>query len=153
MAKFIRLAAIIAIGFAVAWFASSASAQTAQSGTGAVKTIKEQPVRPLGDVAGATTFREYCSTCHGVGGHGNGPAASALKTAPSDLTLIARRAGGTFPFGTVKSKITGDDVVAAHGSRDMPTWGPLFKAVDTSSSVAELRLTNLINYLEGIQAK
>jgi len=29
----------------------------------------------------------------------------------------------------------------------------LFKAVDTNTSVAELRLTNLINYLEGIQAK
>jgi hypothetical protein len=35
----------------------------------------------------------------------------------------------------------------------MPTWGPLFKAADTSSSVAELRLTNLIKYLEQIQAK
>jgi hypothetical protein len=42
-------------------------------------------------------------------------------------------------------------VVAAHGSRDMPMWGPVFKSVD--GSVAELRLKNLIDYLDSIQEK
>lgn len=149
MPRLIRLAAIIGVGCMVA-FSAPASAQQAKS---AQKTIKQEPVKPLSDVSGTATFRAYCTSCHGVGGHGNGPAASALKTAPPDLTLISKRAGGTFPFGEVKGKITGDDVVAAHGSRDMPTWGPLFNAVDTSKSVAELRLTNLIKYLEQIQAK
>lgn len=150
MPRLIRLAALIGVGCMVTVFAAQASAQT---NTGAQKTIKKEPVKSIPEVAGSATFREYCTACHGVGGHGNGPAAAALKSAPPDLTLIAKRAGGTFPFAKVKSTITGDDVIAAHGSRDMPTWGPLFKAVDTSSSVAELRLTNLIKYLEEIQVK
>jgi hypothetical protein len=37
-----------------------------------------------------------------------------IKTAPADLTLISKRASGTFPFATVKSKITGDDVTTLH---------------------------------------
>jgi mono/diheme cytochrome c family protein len=124
-------------------FATAAAAQT---------TVKKEPIKSIGDVSGPMTFKEYCSACHGVSGHGNGPAAAALKVAPADLTLISQRAGGKFPFATVKSKITGEDVIAAHGSRDMPTWGPLFRSVDPNS-VAELRLTNLIKYLEDLQAK
>ena len=150
MPRLIRLVALVGVGCTVTVFGAQASAQTK---TGTQKTIKQEPVKSIPDVAGGATYREYCTACHGVGGYGNGPAAAALKTAPPDLTLIAKRAGGTFPFAAVKSKITGDDVIAAHGSRDMPTWGPLFKAVDTSNSVAQLRLTNLIKYLEGIQAK
>jgi hypothetical protein len=124
-------------------FATTSAAQT---------TVKKEPIKPMSDVSGEMTFKQYCSPCHGVGAHGNGPAAAALKVAPPDLTLIARRAGGTFPFAKVKGKITGDDVIAAHGSRDMPTWGPLFRSVE-SNSVAELQLMNLIKYLEDLQVK
>jgi mono/diheme cytochrome c family protein len=148
MRRLIRLAAIVGIGCLATVMAVSAQTQTA-----AQKTIKQEPVKSIPDVAGAATFREYCTSCHGIGGHGNGPAATALKVAPTDLTLISKRAGGTFPFATIKSKIAGDDVVAAHGSRDMPTWGPLFKEADTSNSVAELRLTNLVKYIEGMQSR
>lgn len=150
MPRLIRLVAVVGIGCMVAVFAGPASAQTKPA---TEKTIKHEPVKSIADVAGSATFKEYCTACHGVGGHGNGPAASALKVAPSDLTLISKRAGGTFPFATVKSQISGDDVIAAHGSRDMPTWGPLFRSADASNSVAELRLTNLIKYVEEIQAK
>jgi hypothetical protein len=34
----------------------------------------------------------------------------------------------------------------------MPTWGPLFKQTE-NSSVAELRLTNLVKYIEEMQVK
>jgi len=149
MPRLIRLSALVGIGCLVTVFAASASAQTQ---TAAQKTVKQAPVKSISDVSGAATFKEYCAACHGPEGHGNGPAATALKPVPSDLTLITQRAGGKFPFASIKSKIAGDDVIAAHGSRDMPTWGPLFKAVDTSS-VAELRLTNLVKYLEEIQTK
>jgi len=143
MSRVIRLTTLAGIGLMLTAFATTATAQT---------KVKQEPIKPLGDVSGAVTYREYCSACHGVSGHGNGPAAAALKVAPADLTLISKRAGGTFPFATVKSKISGDEVIAAHGSRDMPTWGPLFRSVD-SGPVAELRLTNLITYLEAMQAK
>jgi hypothetical protein len=41
---------------------------------------------------------------------------------------------------------------AAHGSSDMPIWGALFRELDSSESVARVRVTNLVDYLELIQA-
>jgi mono/diheme cytochrome c family protein len=149
MPKLIRLAALVGFG-CLTVFGAGASAQTK---TATQKTVKPEAVKPIADVSGAATFKEYCTSCHGPEAKGNGPAAAALKKAPADLTEIGKRAGGKFPFTKVKAQIAGDDVIAAHGSRDMPTWGPLFKSVDTSGSVAELRLTNLVKYLEDIQAK
>jgi mono/diheme cytochrome c family protein len=144
MSRLTRLATLAGIGLILTAFATTAAAQT---------KVKTEPIKAVADVSGSSTFQAYCTTCHGIGGHGNGPAAAALKVAPPDLTLISQRAGGKFPSAKVKAQITGNDVIAAHGSRDMPTWGPLFKAVDTSDSVAELRLTNLIKYIDNIKAK
>jgi len=146
MSKSKGRATIVGIALLTLACAVAAQAQT---------TVKREPIKPVGDVSGSTTYKEYCSVCHGVSGRGDGPAAASLKVAPADLTLIAKRSGGKFSFAAVKSKISGeqDVVVAAHGTRDMPIWGPLFKQVDTSSSVAELRLTNLVDYLERMQAK
>ena len=39
--------------------------------------------------------RLSCSACHGVDGHGHGPAASAFQPPPADLTQIAQRHGGS----------------------------------------------------------
>jgi hypothetical protein len=58
---------------------------------------------------------------------GNAPAAGALKVAPPDLTLIAKAHGGQFPRELVANNISGDAMVAAHGSRDMPIWGRVFR--------------------------
>jgi len=147
MRRLIRLAALVAFG----WMTVLGASAVAQTST--TKTVKQAPVKSISDVSGAATFKEYCTACHGLQGKGNGPAASALKAAPADLSEISKRAGGKFPFSRVKAQIAGDDVIAAHGSRDMPTWGPLFKAADASSSIAELRLTNLVKYLEEMQTK
>jgi mono/diheme cytochrome c family protein len=149
MPRLIRLTALVGFG-CMTVFGVAASAQTK---TATQKTVKQESAKSISDVSGAATFKEYCTSCHGPQAKGNGPAASALKTQPPDLTEITKRAGGKFPYTKVKAQIAGDDVIAAHGSRDMPTWGPLFKAVDPSTSVAELRLTNLIRYLEEIQTK
>jgi mono/diheme cytochrome c family protein len=48
-------------------------------------------------ISGSEMYREYCAACHGVSGKGNGPAAPALKTTPTDLTQLAARNGGVFP--------------------------------------------------------
>jgi len=149
MRRLIQMAALVAFGCMTVLGASA----LAQTKTDTQKTVKQAPVKSISDVSGAATFKEYCTACHGLQGKGNGPAASALKVAPADLSEIGKRFGGKFPFAKVKAQIAGDDVIAAHGSRDMPTWGPLFKAADVSSSIAELRLTNLVKYLEEIQAK
>jgi len=62
---------------------------------------------------------------------GHGPAAGALRHAPPDLTLIAQHHGGRFPADKVKAVIAGQEQSpAAHGSREMPVWGPVFHGVE-----------------------
>jgi mono/diheme cytochrome c family protein len=139
MSRGFRLALLAAAGLVVA---APAFAQT---------TIKKEPIRPITEVAGAATFNAYCTVCHGPAGRGDGPAAKALAKAPADLTQIAKRNNGRFPATKVKMEISGDSTVAAHGTRDMPMWGPLFKS--TEGVTSEVRLKNLVDYLESMQAK
>src|SRR5688572_18898013 len=46
---------------------------------------------------GHTTYLEYCVSCHGVNGDGNGVASKGLVPRPRDFTL------GLFKFGKVQS--------------------------------------------------
>jgi len=68
-------------------------------------------------------FRISCASCHGVDGRGNGPIAKFLTPKPSDLTLLAKRNGGEYPFLKIFLMIDGREDVAAHGDRAMPVWG------------------------------
>jgi mono/diheme cytochrome c family protein len=115
-------------------------------------TVKREPIKPINDVSGAASFNAYCTACHGPSGKGDGPAAKALTKPPADLTQIAKRNGGKFPALSVRMTITGESTLAAHGSRDMPTWGPVFRSVEGDSTTA-LRLKNLVDYLEAFQEK
>jgi mono/diheme cytochrome c family protein len=102
---------------------------------------------------GEQLFRSYCAACHGADGKGHGPAASALKTPPADLTLIAKRNAGTFPRDQVVRYVAnGDSPVTAHGSRDMPVWGPNLAALAPGSykSINE-RIEAVVSYLNSIQ--
>jgi hypothetical protein len=50
--------------------------------------------------------------------------------------------------------ITGEDIVAAHGSRDMPIWGDLFRYLSPNSrDVIKLRVANLADYVKSLQAQ
>ena len=118
----------------------------------AQQSVKREPIKPIADVAGAASYKEYCTVCHGTSARGDGPAAKALKTPPADLTQIAKRNGGTFPALAVRMAISGDTVVAAHGTRDMPMWGQVFHQTE-GDPVSALRVKNLVDYLEGLQAK
>ena len=40
---------------------------------------------------------------------------------------------------------------AAHGSEQMPIWGPVFRGIDTNDTLIKTRVANLIRYLESIQ--
>jgi mono/diheme cytochrome c family protein len=103
---------------------------------------------------GQAMFKEYCAVCHGEAGRGDGPAANALKKRPADLTQLARKNNGSFPELHVIGFVTGADVVAAHGTRDMPIWGDLFKSLDPNTAeVARLRVNNLMEYIKALQAQ
>ena len=102
---------------------------------------------------GARIFRNYCASCHGVSGNGDGPVAPALKTKVPQLTTLAKRNGGTFPYKRVRSAIAGDKVPISHGSREMPVWGPIFHRIEYDQDLGYVRLKNVTEYLNTIQQK
>lgn len=77
-------------------------------------------------MAGGALYRRHCASCHGISGRGDGPLAESLTVAPSDLTTLARRAGGRFDESAVMTVIDGRLLVAQHGPREMPVWGAIF---------------------------
>jgi mono/diheme cytochrome c family protein len=96
----------------------------------------------------------YCASCHGKEAKGDGPAASALKSAPTDLTTLAKQNNGKFPILHVSEIISGEHMSAAHGSREMPVWGDVFMAMHGHDSRwVQLRVTNLAHYIESLQVK
>jgi mono/diheme cytochrome c family protein len=104
--------------------------------------------------SGKQTYREYCASCHGEDGKGIGPAASALKTPPSDLTTLAKRHAGKFPEEYVNEILRFGIPIQAHGSSDMPVWGPIFGARDKFNEVAvRRRIKNLCAYLATLQER
>jgi mono/diheme cytochrome c family protein len=103
---------------------------------------------------GRDIFDFYCASCHGLTGTGNGPVAAALTIPPADLTKLARTNGGTFPRARVEAFVThGGPDVAAHGSPEMPTWGPIFRALEPSDKLATIRIQNVVAYIESLQGK
>jgi mono/diheme cytochrome c family protein len=117
-------------------------------------TLKTVPATPTVSIEGVDSYKAYCAVCHGVDGRGNGPAAPALKVPASDLTTIAQRRKGKFPSEEVRQIVVGDRTVPAHGSTDMPMWGPVFKSFTGGDEPAyKLRVRNLVTYLESIQVK
>jgi len=114
----------------------------------------QTPPLVISSMVGRDLFQFYCATCHGADAKGSGPAAGALKTPPADLTIIAKRNGGLFPRAQLTAFVAnGDPLVAAHGSRAMPVWGPIFRALDPSDTRATIRIDNLVAYLESLQQK
>jgi len=100
-------------------------------------------------------FKEYCASCHGVAGKGDGPAVVFLKTPPPDLRTMAQRNKGKYPAAKVESMLRFGPGSEAHGALDMPTWGPIFRSLnpDSRSHVPDLRVHNLTGFIESIQEK
>lgn len=131
-------------------------AQTAPAGApqASKPEIKHVPATYTDPSSGPLMYKAYCASCHGADGKGDGPAAPALKVPVTDLTTLSAKNGGVFPAAHVAALIQGDAVTPAHGSKDMPVWGPIFHSMGGHSQAqVQLRVRNLTNYLESIQAK
>jgi mono/diheme cytochrome c family protein len=115
------------------------------------QTIKKVPAKRVASVSGSATFAAYCAACHGPQGKGNGPAAAALKVAPADLTTYSKRHGGKFSATDVEAKIIGGEPMPAHGSNEMPIWGPVFRDTSTDQMERRLRVQNIVEYIRSIQ--
>jgi mono/diheme cytochrome c family protein len=118
------------------------------------KVIQHATIKPTSPASGQEMYTTYCAVCHGEDGKGGGPAASALKVSPANLTLLSKNNGGKFPGLKVMSAIRGESDVAAHGSKEMPVWGSLFWNMSHGhEGEVQQREANLTKYVESLQAK
>ncbi len=106
---------------------------------------------------GALEYAQACAACHGSEGRGDGPFTKYLSVEVPDLTKLAARNGGSFPFDTVMKTIDGRGVRDAHGT-PMPIWGDRF-TVEAEEIMPPFdrqvvvygRILALTLYLESIQ--
>jgi mono/diheme cytochrome c family protein len=111
----------------------------------------------LSTYSGEELFGRFCASCHGLKGEGEGPVAPFFRVAPPDLTEIARRHGGEFPYERVREIIDGRKILAPHGWREMPVWGREFITAEGDTPEGRARADALINrlvdYLRSLQTR
>ena len=107
--------------------------------------------------SGAQDFAEFCSTCHGASGRGDGEAAAGLAQKPADLTGLSARNDGAFPTTRVMAQIWG--YTGGKGSdRVMPEFAALldgelvpYDGGDGILTPTPIRLVQLAEYLKTLQ--
>lgn len=103
-------------------------------------------------ISGKSLYGEHCAFCHGADAKGGGPFAASLKVWPPDLTHLKKRNSGTFPELHVAEVIDGEFEKPSHGSREMPIWGPVFRAAaHGKSDSAQVRIKALVRHIESLQ--
>jgi cytochrome c553 len=128
----------------------------AQQNEGRKVEIKKVPITYVDPTSGKQMYANYCASCHGMDAKGNGPAAPALKDTVPDLTTLAKRNNGKYPGEHVSQVIKGDANTPAHGSKDMPVWGPVFGSLNPyadSSIEVQRRIVSLNDYIDSMQEK
>lgn len=109
---------------------------------------------------GENVYMNNCAACHGALGKGDGPVAESLIKVPSNLTLLSKNNGGSFPETAIYQLIDGRRVVVTdegrsvetyHGPREMPIWGNTFRIIEGDEGAVDDIISNLLEYLESIQ--
>lgn len=102
---------------------------------------------------GRELYTAYCASCHGLDAKGTGPVASVLKTPVPDLTRLPLK-NGKLPVADLEKFILGEGPVkVAHGSADMPVWGPVFRRVEKDQDLGLVRVRRVVEYLKTLQRK
>lgn len=104
--------------------------------------------------AGAQLYAETCISCHGASATGDGPMADDLPVPPPDLTRLAARNGGAFPYAMVMEQVHG----YPGRFHVMPEFGTLlagpevtWRAPDGTTLRTPRPLLDLANYLASLQ--
>ena len=112
------------------------------------------PLLPEEIADGRVDYENNCMNCHGIAGKGDGPWADYMTLPPPDLTAIAERNDGTFPYYRIYTIIEKGRESPEHSFTSMPKWGEMFaeepSAFFTDTAV-EGRLLDLLDYLQSIQ--
>ncbi len=99
-------------------------------------------------------FIQYCASCHGQDGLGNGPVAKSLATPPANLRMLGDKYGMPLPAHRIAELIDGRDSARAHGSHEMPVWGEKLYEVGQGErgeyGIGEV-IGKIIAYLDTIQ--
>ena len=117
------------------------------------------PGAAAAQTAGEIEYAQACAACHGAGGKGDGPVAQYMSVPVPDLTRIAARRDGDFPYRELMEMIDGRNAErqpGPHGTA-MPVWGdrfmldsgnpePVHNEINTLG-----RISSLVNYLYAIQ--
>jgi mono/diheme cytochrome c family protein len=124
-------------------------------GASADGQAETQPAGAVKIVPGSTLFRQYCASCHGESGKGDGAVAPHLRVRPTDLTKFTQQNKGTFPADRLAGVIDGRNVVRTHGRSDMPVWGEAFQKSSEGGDdeTIKLRIRELVKHLESIQER
>ena len=102
---------------------------------------------------GARLYFNHCAACHGSDGEGGGPVASTMRITIPNLRSLATRNGGVFPAEAVTAYIDGREAPAAHGDRQMPIWGDVFRGPEqgTAERTARRRIAALVELIASMQ--
>jgi mono/diheme cytochrome c family protein len=123
--------------------------------TGILASASAAPAADASPPAKAA-YLKYCSACHGSAGKGDGVVSGFLRPRPTDLTQLAKKAGGKFPFKRTMDSIDGTTRVQAHGDAEMPVWGEMFRREQPGANPqarARGTLMLITKYIESVQEK
>ena len=123
--------------------------------------VQEEPLRwsKTARLHGDHLYQNLCAACHNSDGSGNGKAAGALGIGAPDLTRIAARNGGVFPYVEIERVIANSNFGKPHGGSPMPAWEQQFESVYFRTArnplqrdaYAQDRIHELASYIETIQ--
>ena len=113
-------------------------------------------VRPAKAQSAKQDYDEHCATCHGLTGKGNG--GSLVPTKMPDITQLAKKNGGGFPFEQVVETIDGRRNIPSHERIHMTFWGvtmqtPGAEFSPQSDAAVKKRIEALARYIETMQEK
>jgi len=153
-ARIAGLILVVAVLFAAVAAQQGGGSSSSSLAPQTTTQIKYVPARFTDPSSGKQMYMAYCASCHGTDAKGDGPASPALKQFPTNLTVLAVKNGGVFPESHVAQVIRGDLMTPAHGSKDMPVWGPVFMSLDRDGdATVQLRAHNLSTYIGSLQQK
>lgn len=145
-----------------AQFIAAATVGAVAIGAIAIAHAQQRAVPAQNIDVGKSEYDAHCAQCHGLNGKGHGPYVPVLSagTVLPDLTMLAKNNNGVFPVQHIVETIDGRAPVGAHGPKDMPIWGQIYKAQSPGvnpnynpDAFVRVKILFLTEYIYRLQAK